>query len=197
MERWFQLSRHQTRVSTEVVAGLTTFFTMAYILLVNPLILSQTGMDKNAVFFATCVGAGVVTLLMGLLVNYPIALAPGMGLNAYFAVIAGRHPGGIDWRVALGCVFISGIVFIFLNEWGDLTGGPNGLVGIPHLTIGSFEFSSDVSNYYLNWIVLAVCMIVSNNLIRSRMGRALVAIRSSEPAAQASGVDVATAKLKV
>ncbi|MCL6636756.1 MAG: NCS2 family permease [Alicyclobacillus sp.] len=115
MERWFQLSRHQTSVGTEVVAGLTTFFTMAYILLVNPLILSQTGMDKNAVFFATCVGAGVVTLLMGLLVNYPIALAPGMGLNAYFAVIAGRHPGGIDWRVALGCVFISGIVFIILT----------------------------------------------------------------------------------
>lgn len=87
---------------------------MAYILFVNPMILSGTGMDKNAVFFATCIGAGVITLLMGLFVNYPIALAPGMGLNAYFAVIASQH-GGMDWRVALGCVFISGIVFIILT----------------------------------------------------------------------------------
>jgi AGZA family xanthine/uracil permease-like MFS transporter len=115
VETLFQLKKYNTTVSREIIAGLTTFFTMAYILLVNPIILSGTGMDKNAVFFATCVGAGVVTLLMGLFVNYPIALAPGMGLNAYFAVIAGKHPGGIDWRVALGCVFISGIIFIILT----------------------------------------------------------------------------------
>lgn len=114
MEKLFQLRKYNTSVGTEIAAGLTTFFTMAYILFVNPLILSGTGMDKNAVFFATCIGAGVITLLMGLFVNYPIALAPGMGLNAYFAVVASQH-GGIDWRVALGCVFISGIVFIILT----------------------------------------------------------------------------------
>jgi AGZA family xanthine/uracil permease-like MFS transporter len=99
----------------EIVAGLTTFMTMAYILFVNPLILSGAGMDKNAVFIATCLGAGIVTLLMGLIVNYPIALAPGMGLNAYFAVIAATHGGQMSWQTALGCVFVSGIVFIILT----------------------------------------------------------------------------------
>lgn len=114
MEKLFHLRKYNTTVGTEITAGLTTFFTMAYILFVNPLILSGTGMDPSAVFFATCIGAGVITILMGLFVNYPIALAPGMGLNAYFAVVASKH-GGIDWRIALGCVFVSGIVFIILT----------------------------------------------------------------------------------
>ncbi|GGJ09782.1 permease [Alicyclobacillus cellulosilyticus] len=115
MEAFFQLRRYNTTVGREIVAGLTTFMTMAYILFVNPSILSATGMDPKAVFFATCVGAGIVTLLMGLIVNYPIALAPGMGLNAYFAVIAASNHGQMSWQTALGCVFISGIVFIILT----------------------------------------------------------------------------------
>lgn len=115
METLFQLRKYNTTFGREVVAGLTTFMTMAYILFVNPAILSGTGMDKNAIFFATTVGAGLVTLLMGLFVNYPIALAPGMGLNAYFAVVAASHGGQMSWQTALGAVFISGIVFIILT----------------------------------------------------------------------------------
>lgn len=115
METIFHLRRFNTTFGREVVAGLTTFMTMAYILFVNPSILSGTGMDKNAVFFATCVGAGVITLIMGLFVNYPIALAPGMGLNAYFAVVAAAHGGQVSWQTGLGAVFISGIVFIILT----------------------------------------------------------------------------------
>ncbi len=113
MNDFFQLKKYNTTVGTEIAAGVTTFFTMAYILFVNPLILSGAGMDKNAVFFATCIGAGLITLLMGLLVNFPIALAPGMGLNAYFAVVVAQ--GQMNWQTALGCVFISGIVFIILT----------------------------------------------------------------------------------
>lgn len=111
----FQLKKYNTSIGTEIVAGLTTFMTMAYILFVNPSILSGTGMNPHAVFFATAIGAGVVTILMGLFVNYPIALAPGMGLNAYFAVIAAQHGGQVSWQTALGAVFISGIVFIILT----------------------------------------------------------------------------------
>ncbi|OAT80336.1 NCS2 family permease [Desulfotomaculum copahuensis] len=114
LEKIFKLRQFKTDVRTEVIAGLTTFMTMAYILFLNPNILSATGMDKNAVFFATAVAAGVVTLAMGLIVNYPIALAPGMGLNAYFAVVAANHVG-MPWPAALGAVFISGIIFILLT----------------------------------------------------------------------------------
>ncbi|MCL6626073.1 NCS2 family permease [Alicyclobacillus shizuokensis] len=115
METLFRLTRHQTTVGREIVAGITTFVTMAYILFVNPQILSGTGMNEQAVFLATALGAGIVTLLMGLFVNYPIALAPGMGLNAYFATVAASHGGQMSWQTALGCVFISGIVFIILT----------------------------------------------------------------------------------
>lgn len=115
LERYFHLKERKTDVRTEIMAGLTTFMTMAYILAVNPGILSGTGMDFNAVFFATAVGAGVVTLAMGLFVNFPIALAPGMGLNAYFAVVASQHGGQFSWQVALAAVFISGIIFIILT----------------------------------------------------------------------------------
>lgn len=111
----FSLSRYNTTVGREIVAGLTTFMTMAYILAVNPSVLSATGMNNEAVFLATCLGAGIVTILMGLVVNYPIALAPGMGLNAYFATIAASPHGQMSWQTALGCVFISGIVFIILT----------------------------------------------------------------------------------
>ncbi|AHF07733.1 NCS2 family permease [Desulfitobacterium metallireducens] len=115
LERLFHLSERRTDVRTEIMAGLTTFMTMAYILAVNPSILSQTGMDPNAVFFATAVSAGLVTIAMGLFVNFPIALAPGMGLNAYFAVVASANGGQFSWQVALAAVFISGIIFVILT----------------------------------------------------------------------------------
>lgn len=87
LERIFKLNQHQTNLSTELIAGLTTFLTMCYIVIINPIILSETGMDYGAVFVATCLAAAIGCLVMGLFANYPIALAPGMGLNAYFASV--------------------------------------------------------------------------------------------------------------
>lgn len=111
LDRFFKLSEHGTDVRTELTAGLTTFLTMAYIIFVNPSILGDAGMPKDAVFVATCLIAALGTLIMGLYANYPIALAPGMGLNAYFAyvVVLGM---GYTWQVALGAVFISGCLFL-------------------------------------------------------------------------------------
>ncbi|AQS59790.1 NCS2 family permease [Desulforamulus ferrireducens] len=114
LEQLFKLQENKTTVRTEIVAGLTTFMTMAYILFLNPNILAGTGMDKNAVFFATAVAAGVITIIMGLFVNFPIALAPGMGLNAYFAAVAAQGVG-MPWQAALGAVFLSGIIFLILT----------------------------------------------------------------------------------
>ena len=121
LESTFKLSEHGTTVRTEVLAGITTFLTMAYIMFVNPAILSATGMDQGAVFVATCLAAAIGSLIMGLYANYPIALAPGMGLNAYFTygVVLGM---GHSWQVALGAVFLSGVLFIILSllpvrEW--------------------------------------------------------------------------------
>jgi AGZA family xanthine/uracil permease-like MFS transporter len=115
LDIFFKLTENRTTVRTEIIAGITTFMTMAYILFLNPNILSVTGMDKNAVFFATAVGAGLVTILMGIVANFPIALAPGMGLNALFATVAATGVGIMSWQVALGAVFISGIIFIILT----------------------------------------------------------------------------------
>jgi adenine/guanine/hypoxanthine permease len=121
LEQLFKLSENKTNVRTEIVAGITTFLTMAYIIFVNPNILSKAGMPFGAVFAATCLAAAVGTLLMAFLANYPIALAPGMGLNAYFAfVVVGIMK--YSWQVALGCVFISGIIFFIISvlpirEW--------------------------------------------------------------------------------
>lgn len=114
LEKLFKLSKHHTSVRTEVLAGSTTFLTMSYIIFINPSILSLTGMDPGAVFVATCLAAAFGSALMGLFANYPIALAPGMALNAYFTygvVLGGGHP----WRVALGAVFISGLLFLVLS----------------------------------------------------------------------------------
>ena len=114
LERYFQLSANGTTIRREVLGGLTTFVTMAYIIAVNPQILSQAGMPVEGVVFATCLSAAVATLVMGLYANYPIALAPGMSLNAYFtySVCLGLH---VPWRTALGVVFISGVLFLVLT----------------------------------------------------------------------------------
>ena len=114
LENFFKLKENHTDVKTEVLAGITTFMTMAYILAVNPTMLSAGGMDATAVLIATCLAAFVGTLAMALLANYPFALAPGMGLNAYFAyTVCGTM--GYSWIVALMAVFIEGIIFIVLS----------------------------------------------------------------------------------
>ncbi|MEF3313542.1 NCS2 family permease [Paenibacillus sp. GYB004] len=117
MDRYFRLKENGTTVRTEIIAGLTTFMTMAYILFVNTLFLGENGagIPNEGVFFATAVGAGLVTLAMGLFVNIPVALAPGMGLNAYFMTVVLTSNGAITWQTALGAVFLSGIVFIILT----------------------------------------------------------------------------------
>jgi AGZA family xanthine/uracil permease-like MFS transporter len=116
-ERTFQVEQRGSTLRTEILAGATTFLTMAYIVFVNPAILSQTGMPVPAVAAATCLSAAIGCILMGFIANYPIALAPGMGLNAYFAftVVKGM---GVPWQTALGCVFISGCVFLVLTAAG-------------------------------------------------------------------------------
>ena len=114
LDRYFRLTEHGTTPRTEAVAGVTTFLTMAYIIFVNPTILANAGMDKGAVFVATCVAAAVSTLVMGLYANYPIALAPGMGLNAFFAftvVITYKY----TWQQALAAVFLSGVLFLLIS----------------------------------------------------------------------------------
>lgn len=114
LEKLFKLSEYGTNVRTEVVAGLTTFLTMAYIIFVNPAILSSTGMDHGAVFVATCLAAAIGCFIMGFVANFPIAQAPGMGLNAFFtySVVLGM---GYTWQVALAAVFMSGCLFILLS----------------------------------------------------------------------------------
>lgn len=114
IERLFKLKENNTDIKTEVIGGITTFMTMAYILAVNPSMLSVAGMDETAVLMATCLASFIGTAVMALMANYPFALAPGMGLNAYFAfTVCGTY--GYDWRVALLAVFAEGIVFIILS----------------------------------------------------------------------------------
>src|SRR5271155_3877763 len=125
LNRFFGLDIHGTTVRTELLAGFTTFLTMAYIVVVNPVILGAAGMPMAGVAAATCIAAGFGSILMGLVANYPLALAPGMGLNAYFTytVVKGM---GVPWQTALGCVFLSGVVFAVLT-----------LVGVRQLIIRS------------------------------------------------------------
>ena len=140
-EKFFQLRAHDTTVRTEIVAGLTTFLTMSYIIFVNPSILSSTGMDRNAVFVATCLAAAIGTLIMALVANWPIGMAPGMGLNAFFAftVVKGM---GYSWEQALGAVFISGAIFVILTLTGVrawlIKGIPNSLRSAIAAGIGLF-----------------------------------------------------------
>ena len=117
LQRLFDLQGHGTTVRTEIFAGLTTFLTMAYIVVVNPLILGAAGLPVAGVAVATCLSAGIGSILMGVLSNYPLALAPGMGLNAYFTytVVKGM---GLPWQTALGCVFLSGVAFMLLTVAG-------------------------------------------------------------------------------
>ena len=121
LERWFQIAAQSSSIRTEITAGVTTFMAMAYIIVVNPAILSQAGMDFGAVFVATCLAAAFGSLVMGLVANYPIALAPGMSQNAFFVygIVLGM---GITWQTALGAVFVSGLIFLLLSvlpvrEW--------------------------------------------------------------------------------
>jgi AGZA family xanthine/uracil permease-like MFS transporter len=117
LARFFRLAERRTDARTEVLAGVTTFLTMAYIVLVNPAILSSAGMPVASVAAATCFAAAFASILMGLVANTPLALAPGMGLNAYFSFTVVQQMG-VPWQIALGCVFISGVAFLFLTLTG-------------------------------------------------------------------------------
>ena len=127
MEKLFKLKEHGTTVRTEVIAGVTTFLAMAYILAVNPGMLSQTGMPIASVFTATALSAGIATLVMAFTANLPVALAPGMGLNAFFTytVVMGM---GYSWQLALTAVFIEGIVFILLSFFGEKNTVPDNTI---------------------------------------------------------------------
>ncbi|MEM1123831.1 MAG: NCS2 family permease [Bacteroidota bacterium] len=117
IDRYFDLSQHQTSIRQEVIGGLTTFLTMAYIIIVNPSVLSETGMDQSALVVITCLVAGFSTILMGLVPKVPIAMAPGMGLNAFFAysIVLGD---GVAWQTALGMVFWAGVLFLIMSLFG-------------------------------------------------------------------------------
>lgn len=121
LERFFKLSSHNTNVRTELMAGLTTFVTMSYIMFLNPIIMSKTGMPFDGLFLATCLGAAIATIMMGLYANWPVGLAPGMGLNAFFTFsVVGAM--SYSWEIALGAVFLSGVIFVLmsvtrLREW--------------------------------------------------------------------------------
>lgn len=160
MERFFKLKEHGTNVRTEIIAGLTTFMTMAYILFVNNLFLGPegAGIPQEGVFFATAIGAGLVTIVMGLFVNIPIALAPGMGLNAYFMTVVLSSNGAITWQAALGAVFLSGIVFIILTVTKVrqmlLTAVPNNLKIA--ITIGIGLFITIVGLKLANLVMVSV-----------------------------------------
>ena len=136
LDRYFRLTENHTNVRHEFLGGVTTFLTMAYIVVVNPQILSQAGMPVEGVLFATCLAAATATLVMGLYANYPIALAPGMSLNAYFtySVCQGMH---VPWRTALGVIFLSGVVFLLLTVTRVREQIVNGIPGcLKHSTAG-------------------------------------------------------------
>ncbi|MFC2158452.1 NCS2 family permease [Acidobacteriota bacterium] len=141
LDQFFKLKENKTSVRVELLGGMTTFMTMSYIIFVQPALLSSTGMDRGAVMVATCISSALATLLMGLLARYPIALAPGMGLNVFFAItVCGVM--GYSWQIALGAVFISGTVFILLSilkVWDKLVNAvPNSLKHAIAVGIGLF-----------------------------------------------------------
>jgi AGZA family xanthine/uracil permease-like MFS transporter len=121
IDRFFKLSEHKTSIKIELLAGLTTFVTMSYIMFLNPIIMSKTGMPFDGLFLATCIGAAIATIFMGLYANWPIGLAPGMGLNAFFTFTVVLEMN-YSWEIALGAVFLSGCLFVLmsvtrLREW--------------------------------------------------------------------------------
>lgn len=122
LEKLFKLKAHNTTVRTEIFAGITTFLTMSYIIFVNPNILGNTGMNIDAIFMATCIAAAIGTIVMAFAANYPVGMAPGMGLNAFFAftIAAPVTTGGFgySWQEALGAVFVSGVIFFILTATG-------------------------------------------------------------------------------
>lgn len=132
-DRVFHLKENHTDARTEIIAGITTFMTMAYILIVNPSILSATGMDKGALVTTTALASALGTLFMAVFANYPFALAPGMGLNAYFAYTVVLQMG-YTWQVALAAVFVEGLVFILLSLTNIREAHP------PHTETGHFRW---------------------------------------------------------
>lgn len=150
--KYFKLKEKQTDIKTEIIAGTTTFLTMAYIIFVNPDILSKTGMDHSALVLATCLAAAASTILTGLLANAPIAMAPGMGLNAFFAyslVLSGR----MNWQTALGVVFLSGLLFLILT----LTGLRKKLVeAIPRSIIAAISVGIGIFITFIGLVNLGV-----------------------------------------
>jgi AGZA family xanthine/uracil permease-like MFS transporter len=122
LDRYFQLSANRTSVQTEILAGLTTFMTLSYIIFVQPTILASAGMEAGAVLTATCLASAFATMVMGLYANYPIALAPAMGHNVFFAfIVCGAATAGgmgLPWQTALAAVFVSGVIFLFLAQYG-------------------------------------------------------------------------------
>ena len=114
LNNFFKLKLNNTDVKSEIIAGFTTFLTMAYIIFVNPQIMEASGMDKGAIFVGTCLAAAIACLVMGIFANWPIGLAPGMGLNAFFTyTVVGEM--GYSWEIALGAVFIAGILFFIIS----------------------------------------------------------------------------------
>lgn len=180
IEKLFKLKKNQTTVKTEVLAGITTFMTMAYILAVNPSLLSQAGMDATAVLIATCLASFVGTLAMALLANYPFALAPGMGLNAYFAfTVCGSM--GYDWRIALMAVFVEGLIFIVLSLTNvreaifnaipsTLKKGVSAGIGLfiafiglqgAHLVVSNSSTLVSYVNFVANWHTEGICALLA------------------------------------
>lgn len=138
--KYFKLKDRQTSIKIECIAGLTTFLTMAYIIFTNPNILSPTGMDKNALIAVTCIISALATIITGLFANAPIAMAPGMGLNAFFAYLV--LSGKMNWQTALGAVFLSGLLFLVLTLVGLrkrlVEAIPPGLISAISVGIGLF-----------------------------------------------------------
>ena len=160
IEKLFHLKKNNTNARTEVIAGLTTFMTMAYILAVNPTMLSAAGMDSTAVLIATCLASFVGTMAMALLANYPFALAPGMGLNAYFAyTVCGNM--GYSWKVALMAVFVEGIVFIVLS----LTNVREAIAFIglqgAHLVVSNSSTLVTYCDFAGNWHTQGICAVLA------------------------------------
>lgn len=180
LEKLFKLKENNTNVKTEVFAGATTFMTMAYILAVNPTMLAAAGMDKNAVLIATALASFIGTLIMALLANYPFALAPGMGLNAYFAyTVCGAM--GYSWQVALMAVFIEGIIFIVLSLTNvreaifnaipaTLKKGVSAGIGLfiafiglqgAHLVVANSSTLVSYVDFVENWHTLGICAVLA------------------------------------